>query len=129
MKISKNLLAQTSAKSSQFLISKTKSAFSVQYGKTNCPKTKPVTQNPPALMDCQMNFISILWNDTEDAVVHSLNYGFETVRFSISQRRVIILLIIPKKNKNLEYLKTAVISLEYIYYKIARKALVSCLEK
>ena len=74
-------------------------------------------------------FYKYFGSDIEDVVVDSFNYGFQTGRFSISQRRGIISLI-PKKNKNLEYLKNwRPLSLLNMDYKIATKALASRLEK
>ena len=74
-------------------------------------------------------FYKYFGSDIEDVVVDSFNYGYQTGRFSISQRRGIISHI-PKKNKNLEHLKNwRPLSLLNMDYKIATKAPASRLEK
>ena len=62
-------------------------------------------------------------------MVSSFNYGFHKGELSISQRQSVIRLI-PKKNKNLSYLKNwRPISLLNVDYKIASKALALRLKK
>ena len=74
-------------------------------------------------------FYKYFRSDIEDVVVDNFNYGYQTGRFSISQRRGIISHI-PKKNKNLEHLKNwRPLSLLNMDYKIATKAPASRLEK
>lgn len=62
-------------------------------------------------------------------MVDSLNYAFQTGQLSISQRLGIILLI-PKKDKNLDFLKNwRPVTLLNTDYKIATKAITMRLEK
>ena len=68
-------------------------------------------------------FYSFFWNQLGKTMVNSFNYGFLKGELSISQRQSVIRLI-PKKNKNLLYLKNwRPISLLNVDYKIASKAL------
>ena len=64
-----------------------------------------------------------------DTMVNSFNYGFQKGELAISQRQSVIRLI-PKKDKNLSRLKNwRPISLLYLDYKIATKALALRLKK
>lgn len=74
-------------------------------------------------------FYSFFWSQLGKIMVNSFNYGFHKGELSISQRQSIIRLI-PKKNKNLLYLKNwRPISLLNVDYKIASKALALRLKK
>ena len=74
-------------------------------------------------------FYSFFWNQLGKTMVSSFNYGFHKGELSISQRQSVIRLI-PKKNKNLSYLKNwRPISLLNVDYKIASKALALRLKK
>ena len=74
-------------------------------------------------------FYSFFWNQLGKTMVISFNYGFHKGELSISQRQSVIRLI-PKKNKNLLYLKNwRPISLLNVDYKIASKALALRLKK
>ena len=74
-------------------------------------------------------FYSFFWNQLGKTMVNSFNYGFHKGELSISQRQSVIRLI-PKKNKNLLYLKNCrPISLLNVDYKIASKALALRLKK
>ena len=74
-------------------------------------------------------FYSFFWNQLGKTMVNSFNYGFQKGELSISQRQSVIRLI-PKKNKNLLYLKNwRPISLLNLDYKIASKALALRLKK
>ena len=74
-------------------------------------------------------FYSFFWNQLGKTMVNSFNYGFHKGELSISQRQSVIRLI-PKKNKNLLYLKNwRPISLLNVDYKIASKALALRLKK
>ena len=75
-------------------------------------------------------FYCFLWNpQLGKTMVNSFNYGFHKGELSISQRQSIIRLI-PKKNKNLLYLKNSrPISLLNVDYKIACEALALGLKK
>ena len=74
-------------------------------------------------------FYSFFWKQLGKTMVNSFNYGFHKGELSISQRQSIIRLI-PKKNKNLLYLKNwRPISLLNVDYKIASKALALRLKK
>ena len=74
-------------------------------------------------------FNSFFWNQLGKTMVNSFNYGFHKGEPSISQRQSVIRLI-PKKNKNLLYLKNwRPISLLNVDYKIASKALALRLKK
>ena len=86
------------------------------------PKKMSNNKNP-GIDGLTAEFYKYFWSDIEDVVVDSFNYGFQTGRFSISQRRGIISLI-PKKNKNLEYLKNwRPLSLRNIDYKTSHKSI------
>jgi len=68
-------------------------------------------------------FYSFFWNQLGKTMVNSFNYGFHKGELSIPQGQSIIRLI-PKKNKNLLYLKNwRPISVLNVNYKIASKAL------
>ena len=68
-------------------------------------------------------FCGFFWNQLGKTMVNSFNYGFHKGELSVSQRQGIIRLI-PKKNKNLLYLKNwRPIPLLNVDYKIASKAL------
>ena len=74
-------------------------------------------------------FYSFFWNQLGKIMVNSFNYKFHKGELSISQRQSILHLI-PKKNKNLLYLKNwRPISLLNVDYKIASKALALRLKK
>ena len=64
------------------------------------------------------------WNAVGKFMVESFNYAFQYGSLSISQRQGIISSI-PKKNKNLEYVKTdwRLVSLLNVDYKIATKTI------
>ena len=74
-------------------------------------------------------FYTFFWNSLGKIMVDSFNYAFRKGELSISQRQGIIRLI-PKKDKNLSYLKNwRPISLLNTDYKIATKALAMRLKK
>lgn len=67
-------------------------------------------------------FYTFFWDKLSKIMVNSFNYGFQKGELSISQRQGIVRLI-PKKDKNLSYLKNwRPISLLNVDYKIATKA-------
>ena len=68
-------------------------------------------------------FYVFFWDKLGKIMVDSFNYGFQKGELSITQRQGIIRLI-PKKDKNLQYLNNwRPISLLNVDYKIATKAL------
>ena len=70
-----------------------------------------------------IEFYRCFWNAVTPFMVDSFNYGFENGLLTISQRLAIISLI-PKKDKNLQYLKNwRLVSLLSNDYKIATKAI------
>ena len=74
-------------------------------------------------------FYIFFWDKLGKFLVNSFNSGFQKGELSISQRQGIIRLI-PKKDKNLSYLKNwSPISLLNVDYKIATKALAMRLKK
>ena len=74
-------------------------------------------------------FYTFFWKQISETMIDSFNYGFIKGELSISQRQGIIRLI-PKKDKNLSYLRNwRPISLLNVDYKIATKALASRLKK
>ena len=76
-----------------------------------------------------IEFYRRFWNPLGKLMVDSFNYAFQTGKLSISQRLGIISLI-PKKDKNLEFLKNwRPITLLNTDYKIATKAIAMRLEK
>ena len=76
-----------------------------------------------------VEFYRRFWNPLGKSVVDSFNYAFQTGKLSVSQRLGIISLI-PKKDKNLEFLKNwRPITLLNTDYKIATKAIAMRLEK
>ena len=77
----------------------------------------------------EFEFYCRFWNPLGKLMVDSLNYAFQTGQLSISQRLGIILLI-PKKDKNLDFLKNwRTVTLLNTDYKIATKAITMRLEK
>ena len=76
-----------------------------------------------------VDFYRRFWNLLGKLMVNSFNYAFQTGNLSISQRLGIILLIL-KKDKNLEFLKNRrPITLLNTDYKISTKAIAMRLEK
>ena len=76
-----------------------------------------------------IEFYRCFWNVVAPFMVDSFNYGFENGLLTISQRLAIISLI-PKKDKNLQYLKNwRPVSLLNNDYKIATKAIALRMEK
>ena len=76
-----------------------------------------------------IEFYRRFWNPLGKLMVDSFNYAFQTGKLSICQRLGIISLI-PKKDKNLEFLKNwRPITLLNTDYKIATKAIAMRLEK
>ena len=74
-------------------------------------------------------FYRFFWNAIGKFMVESFNYAFQHGSLSISQRQGIISLI-PKKNKNAEYLTNwRPVSLLNVDYKIATKTIALRLEK
>ena len=74
-------------------------------------------------------FYVFFWDKLGKIMVDSFNYGFQKGELSITQRQGIIRLI-PKKDKNLQYLNNwRPISLLNVDYKIATKALALRLKK
>ena len=74
------------------------------------------------------DFYKFFWIDIRDAVIDSFNYAFKCGRLSIVQRRS-ILSIIPKKQKDIRYLKNwRPLSLLNTDYKILTKALATRLQ-
>ena len=74
-------------------------------------------------------FYRYFWNAVGKFMVESFNYAFQQGSLSISQRQGIISLI-PKKNKNVEYLTNwRPVSLLNVDYKIATKTIALHLEK
>lgn len=74
-------------------------------------------------------FYCFFWDQLRNTMIDSFNYGFLKGELSISQRQGIIRLI-PKKNKNLSFIKNwRPISLLNVDYKIATKALALRLKK
>ena len=68
-------------------------------------------------------FYRFFWNAIGKFMVESFNYAFQHGSLSISQRQGIISLI-PKKNKNAEYLTNwRPVSLLNVDYKIATKTM------
>ncbi len=74
-------------------------------------------------------FYRYFWNAVGKFMVESFNYALEHGSLSISQRQGIISLI-PKKNKNTEYLKNwTPVSLLSVDYKVATKTIALCMER
>ena len=74
-------------------------------------------------------FYLFFWKDLSQVMVDSFNYAFTNGNLSISQRQGIIRLI-PKKDKDLSYLKNwRPLSLLNVDYKIATKALALRMKK
>ena len=74
-------------------------------------------------------FYHYFWNAVGKFMVESFNYALKHGSLSISQRQGIISLI-PKKNKNADYLKSwRPVSLRNVDYKIANKTIALRLEK
>ena len=76
-----------------------------------------------------VEFYRYFWDIVGIYMVESFNYAFETGKLSISQRQGIISLI-PKKKKDVEYLKNwRPVSLLNVDYKLATKTIATRLEK
>ena len=76
-----------------------------------------------------IEFYTCFWNVVAPFIVDNFNYGFENGLLTISQRPAIISLI-PKKERNLQYLKNwRPVSLLNNDYKIAAKAIALRMEK
>ena len=96
-----------------------------------CAKAINTFQNDktPGSDGFTVEFYRHFWHLLGKFLVDSFNYAFQSGQLSISQRLGIISLI-PKKDKNLEYLKNwRPISLLNCDYKIATKAIATRLEK
>jgi len=84
-----------------------------KFNKNKSPRTDGLT----------VEFYLRFWNELGKVMVDSFNYVFTTGLLSISQRQVIIRLI-PKKDKDLLYLKNwRPVSLLNVDYKIATRVL------
>ena len=87
------------------------------------------TNKTPGTDGLTAEFYTFFWNMLGKIITDSFNYAFQKGELSISQRQGIIRLI-PKKDKNLSYLKNwRPISLLNTDYKIATKALAMRLKK
>ena len=117
----------------------TENALSEETAKT-CEGVMSVEECKRALMMMESNktpgtdgltseFYRYFWNAVSKCMVDSFNYGLQHGSLSISQRQGIISLI-PKKNKNAEYLTNwRPVSLLNVDYKIATKSIALRLEK
>ena len=86
------------------------------------PEKTPGTDGLPS------EFYKVFWNDLAEILVNALNHSFETGMLSISQRRGIVKLI-PKKDADLKLTKNwRPITLLNCDYKIATKAIASCIK-
>ena len=80
------------------------------------PDKSPGTDGLPS------EFYQFFWSDVSKPLLEALNYGFEIVQLSISQKRGIIT-VIPKKSQELYYIKNwRPLTLLNCNYKIAYKS-------
>jgi len=74
-------------------------------------------------------FLKYFWSELKTLIVGSFKYAFSNGSWSISQRRGIISLILPKNKEKTILQNLRTISLLNVDYKILTKVLKSCLEK
>ena len=82
------------------------------------PDKTPGTDGLPA------DFYKVFWNDICDYLVNSINYAFGKDQLAVTQRRELLIKLIPKKDAEPDLIKNwRPITLLNCDYKIAAKAI------